>query len=340
MPGPVRQADVHDHDVRLEPAGLLDRLGDGAGLGDDLEALAPVEQRDEALADDLVVVDDQQAQRMRRRSVGRRARLGRLGDGLGSACGGRGSGTVTMIRVPSPGVALDRSVPPSAAARSRMLASPWWLAGPGSSTGSKPRPSSSIGEPQPSLVLRERDPWPGRAGVAGDVATAPRGRCAAARRAACPEQVGRRGRDVDARPRRSTVVQPDLLGEPRPSAADQIRLRRAARGRSPTMNVRMSAIAVCSASIARSTRALGLGRVLASISSGDVLERQADARRWRWMIPSWRSLPIRSRSSTTARRWTWSWSRAFSMAIPAWSANISTSSLVLVGELGGADACR
>ena len=44
-------------------ARLLDGLGDGAGLGDDLEARPPVEQRDEALADDLVVVDDEQAQR-------------------------------------------------------------------------------------------------------------------------------------------------------------------------------------------------------------------------------------------------------------------------------------
>ena len=37
------------------------------GLGDDLEPLAPIEQRDEALADDLVVVDDEQPQRLRRR---------------------------------------------------------------------------------------------------------------------------------------------------------------------------------------------------------------------------------------------------------------------------------
>ena len=55
-------------DVGLEPARLLDGLGDGAGLGDDLEALAAVEERDEALADDLVVVDDA-AERGRGRSV-------------------------------------------------------------------------------------------------------------------------------------------------------------------------------------------------------------------------------------------------------------------------------
>ncbi len=43
-------------------ASLVERFGDGPGLGDDLESLAPVEQRGETLADDLVVVDDQQAQ--------------------------------------------------------------------------------------------------------------------------------------------------------------------------------------------------------------------------------------------------------------------------------------
>ena len=55
------------------------------------------------------------------------------------------------------------------------------------------------------------------------------------------------------------------------------------------------------------------------------------------MIPSWRSLPIRSRSSTTASRWTWSWSRAFSMAIPAWTREHLDEPLVVLGELGRAD---
>ncbi len=34
---------------------------------------------------------------------------------------------------------------------------------------------------------------------------------------------------------------------------------------------------------------------------------------------------MRSRSSTMARRCTWSWSRAFSIAIAAWRANVSIS---------------
>ncbi len=43
------------------------------------------------------------------------------------------------------------------------------------------------------------------------------------------------------------------------------------------------------------------------------------------MTPSCRSRPIRSRSATTRRAASRSWSRAFSMAMPAWRANISTS---------------
>ena len=45
---------------------------------------------------------------------------------------------------------------------------------------------------------------------------------------------------------------------------------------------------------------------------------------------------MRSRSSTIARRWTCSCRRAFSIAIPAWTANVSTSALVGLRELGGA----
>ena len=60
--GAVRQAHVHDDQVRLELAGHLHGFGRGACLGHDLEVLAPLEQRDEALADDLVIVDHEQPQ--------------------------------------------------------------------------------------------------------------------------------------------------------------------------------------------------------------------------------------------------------------------------------------
>ena len=49
-------------DVRLVAAGLVERLLDGACLGDHLEVGAAIEQRHQALADHLVVVDDQEAE--------------------------------------------------------------------------------------------------------------------------------------------------------------------------------------------------------------------------------------------------------------------------------------
>ena len=63
-PRAVGQPDVHDDEVRLEPPGHLDRLGDRARLGDDLEPRSAIEHGDQALADDLVVVDDQERQRL------------------------------------------------------------------------------------------------------------------------------------------------------------------------------------------------------------------------------------------------------------------------------------
>ena len=58
----VGQAHVHDHDVGPEAARHLDRFGFGAGLGHDLELVAAIEERDEALPDHLVVVDHQDSQ--------------------------------------------------------------------------------------------------------------------------------------------------------------------------------------------------------------------------------------------------------------------------------------
>ena len=71
----VGQADIHDDDVRLELARHLERLGDAAGLGHDLEAFPPIEQGDETLADDLVVVDDEKAQGTGERRLGHDAFL-------------------------------------------------------------------------------------------------------------------------------------------------------------------------------------------------------------------------------------------------------------------------
>ena len=71
-PGAVREPDVHDDDVGLELAAHLGRLRDRARLGDDLEPLAPIEERDEPLPDDLVVVDDDEPQRACELTLGHR----------------------------------------------------------------------------------------------------------------------------------------------------------------------------------------------------------------------------------------------------------------------------
>ena len=77
----------------------------------------PIEQRDEALPDDLVVVDDEQPERSARRfgcSVHRHDHVRRSGPAPGSG--------TTMIRVPCAGRALDLAAsPPIASARARML---------------------------------------------------------------------------------------------------------------------------------------------------------------------------------------------------------------------------
>ena len=59
----IGQADVHHDDIGLIARRHCKRLGHRAGLGDDLEALPSIEERDEALPDDLVIVDDEEPQR-------------------------------------------------------------------------------------------------------------------------------------------------------------------------------------------------------------------------------------------------------------------------------------
>jgi hypothetical protein len=61
----VGQAHIHDHEIGLKAIGHGDRLFDAACLGHDLELLAPLQQGNKALADHLMVVDDQQSKRPR-----------------------------------------------------------------------------------------------------------------------------------------------------------------------------------------------------------------------------------------------------------------------------------
>ena len=144
-------------------AGLLDRLGDGAGLGDDLEAVAPVEEGDEALADDLVVVDD--------RAGGASSARGHAAVLSVTWMPPRGRAAVDDDTRAPPGLAVDRRAsPPSAGARSRRFASPKW-----------PLPQRVLGiEPDAVVVDAQQRRRPRRrhgatiacagAAVAGDVA--------------------------------------------------------------------------------------------------------------------------------------------------------------------------
>ncbi len=57
-PGCVRQADIHQDEIRDELPRLGDSLRARAGLGDHLELPVAIEEGDEPLAHDLVVIDD------------------------------------------------------------------------------------------------------------------------------------------------------------------------------------------------------------------------------------------------------------------------------------------
>ncbi len=94
----------------------VDGLGHRAGLRDDLELVASVEQRDEALADHLVVVHDEEPQRpphgcLRHRSPP----VGAVGSGSAARVGMR-----TVMVVPALELSMS-NVPPRSAARARML---------------------------------------------------------------------------------------------------------------------------------------------------------------------------------------------------------------------------
>ena len=115
-PRAVREPHVHDDEVRPEALRSRDRLGHGAGLGDDLEFRSAADESDQPLPDDLVVVDDEQRQWACRAGL----RVCHLRSSSGDL------GTTTSMRVPTPGSPSMLIVAPIRPARSRMLARPWW----------------------------------------------------------------------------------------------------------------------------------------------------------------------------------------------------------------------
>src|SRR4029077_12877926 len=141
----VGQAHVHDHHVGFGPNGLVDGLAHRVRLGDHGGVIVGVDHGFDPIANDLVIVDQEDAdprvwhsgyRRTGRREGARPVVLRRGGrSALASV-----TGKVTRRLVPRPLLEIF-NVPPSDDARSRMLRSPLPVELRGAS---KPDPSSSI----------------------------------------------------------------------------------------------------------------------------------------------------------------------------------------------------
>src|SRR5664280_562088 len=256
-PGAVRQTYVHHDDVRLELASHLHGFGGCAGLGHDLEVLASLEKRHQALANDLVIVYHEQPQRACFGLVGHSSPRS-----VASPPGRSRRVTSTMIRVPRPGWLSTSRVPPMDATRARMLTRPWWPALRGISA-SKPTPLSL------TTILT----WPRR----DSTSTVPRVplewramllRASLAMESSWPVTSGGRSRSSTAEVSRSMSTM--LLTRNSSASAASPPTNPAcssSSGRRPKMKLRMSRIDWSSESMARSTRAFATSGS-SSISSG------------------------------------------------------------------------
>ena len=153
-----RHLEVHQHDVRREPRRLGDRLDAVARLADDLDPLLQAEERAEPLADDLVVVDDEHADRA------------------------QPSGASSRTVVPAPAAESIASRPPSRRARSSIELSPSRRDADAArlrvEADRRRRATSSTSRPS---AVAEPEHDPARARVAGSRSAAPPARSAAAR---------------------------------------------------------------------------------------------------------------------------------------------------------------
>ena len=315
-----------------EPARLLDRLGDGAGLGDDLES--------------------RRADRAARRGPGGRPRgrrrqerrSGRCRAGRSTCVAARSrrghrrarAGSRTMIRVPVPGSLSIASVPPTARRAVAHVREPEVRRrarpSPGRSRGRCPRSRATPSPASPrgaTTSRRRRREW--RAMLLSASRDDLEELVRRVRRQPALDGVGRASsstsiivlcrNSVDAAPRAPRPGRPvEQLGPQAEDEVADVADGQACSGRSPDRPGRAASS--------------GLGHQV-----GHVLERQADG------VDALDDAVvevrlIRSRSSTTASCWTCSWSRAFSIAMPAWSANISTSAWSLADELGGVRPSR
>ena len=291
------------------PPRLLDRLGDRAGFGDDLEASRRSSKRDQALADDLVIVDDEES---------------------ATDCGTSGlvmvrapdaMGTRMLRVVPSPSVLSMVTVPPNAAARSCRLARPRCAAEIGRGLVSNPTPSSSTLKDDRVAVDPHHDPRSLRARVARGVAERfaghlqqldPMGRREARRELRVDRQVeldiGCAGRAELVGKRRHAGQQVGAVEQLRAQAEDEV-------------------ADLADRQVERIDRPIDARAGLVGLVGhhrGNILERQRDpVDRLDHAVVEVPCDPFPFLDH--GRRETCSWSLAFSIAMPARSANISTS---------------
>src|SRR6185437_9283874 len=134
-------ADVHQDHVRLQSDRPLDRLLTVAGGAHHVYAGLDAQQGRDPVADELLVVGHQDADRRSRRACG--GRTVRLAGHAGTASAAADRGMVTVTVVPAPGRLWTSACPPARAARSRMPTNPKPLcACAPRGDGSKPHPSS------------------------------------------------------------------------------------------------------------------------------------------------------------------------------------------------------
>ena len=105
--------DVHQHHVRAGPAHRVDRVGAVADLADDLHVVRGADEGGEPRPDELLVVDDEHADRHRRDPASSRG-----------AAPTASTGRTARTRYRSPSAPTSRA-PPTARTRSRMPTRPW-----------------------------------------------------------------------------------------------------------------------------------------------------------------------------------------------------------------------
>ncbi len=299
---------VHEHDVRRQLHGPLHGLVAVARVADDLDVGLELEVSAQSLAHDAVVVDDAAPESGRCHAGARWVMSWRV---LARAA-------PAQTRVPWPGALVTFRQPPTAWARSRMLAIPSERER-ARRLVSKPSPSSIVHTSTTSVSKRTST----RVSVAWACLTTLFRLSWTIRKAASSMRPGsRRSTPSTCRLTRSpsrlwSAARCFLSADTSPSSWSAI-------GRSWKISARISASAPWATSWARSSRSRALPAsrshsVSAAFESSVTLNRLC-------VTESWSSRASRLRSSTTAYSRVSSYSRAFSIATAAWLAKKVASS--------------